>query len=240
MPEGSDVFRFTRSLSKKIKNKHLNFKVLSGKYLNSPDYKFFRKCAMDFKDVKCEDVYKKGKHTFIILSNGYGIHVRYGLKGHWSETPETYSKFQITSDESVYFTDSINYGDLEFMKKEEITDVVDSLGPDVMNITWEDFETTVSFYNGNKSVADVIVDQTIISGIGNFMRSEILYDAKINPLRKFTELSTPELKKLHASILKISQEAINPEYTCKIYKNKTTSSQKLKNGYVWWDPEVQK
>ena len=54
------------------------------------------------------------------------------------------------------------------------------------------------------------MDQSIISGVGNYLRSEILWVAKISPYRKVLSddknekiLSPYELKKLYCSLIKI-------------------------------------
>lgn len=67
--------------------------------------------------------------------------------------------------------DTLSYGTLTFTnKKEEIMKEIDRLAPYVENIT--------------------IDQKSIISGVGNYLKSEILYTSKISPLRLVGSLTT--------------------------------------------------
>jgi formamidopyrimidine-DNA glycosylase len=52
-------------------------------------------------------------------------------------------------------------------------------------------------------ICEFLIEQDIISGIGNYVRAEVLYAAKINPNRFIDELDDDEVERLHASIKKI-------------------------------------
>jgi len=52
------------------------------------------------------------------------------------------------------------------------------------------------------------MDQKFIAGIGNIYSDEILFAAKINPLRKAGMLSNEEVRQIHQNIKKILKGAI--------------------------------
>ena len=54
-----------------------------------------------------------------------------------------------------------------------------------------------------------MLNQGIISGIGNIYASEILFDAKISPFTRGSELSITQIRRLTQSIQKILYKAIN-------------------------------
>ncbi|MCX6763665.1 MAG: bifunctional DNA-formamidopyrimidine glycosylase/DNA-(apurinic or apyrimidinic site) lyase [Candidatus Moranbacteria bacterium] len=60
----------------------------------------------------------------------------------------------------------------------------------------------------NKPIGIVLMDQSLIAGIGNIYRSEILYDAGIDPRRLVIEIRDREIKELYKSIKKILKKAI--------------------------------
>ena len=82
----------------------------------------------------------------------------------------------------------------------------------------------------NQLLEDIIMKQKIIfSGIGNYLKAEILYDAKINPLRKVKSLDVDEWFKIYKSIKKIIKKMLkalnsnNPDKymnSMKIYRRK--------------------
>ncbi|MCD6573967.1 MAG: hypothetical protein J7K95_07745 [Thermoplasmata archaeon] len=48
--------------------------------------------------------------------------------------------------------------------------------------------------NGERKIGDLLLDQHIFAGIGNILRNEILFRARINPERKVNELNENEMK----------------------------------------------
>ena len=52
------------------------------------------------------------------------------------------------------------------------------------------------FKKRSKCIKNVLMDQSIIAGIGNIYASEILYRANINPLRSVNSLNTKEIKSI--------------------------------------------
>ena len=55
----------------------------------------------------------------------------------------------------------------------------------------------------NKQIGDFLHDCKKFSGIGNYLRCEILYECKISPFRKLSELSLDEIENLYKVSLKI-------------------------------------
>ena len=100
---------------------------------------------------------------------------------------------------SLYFFDVLSFGTLKVTNKDELIKKLGDLGPDIM-----EFDTDYQVFknqiikesNLNKAIGIVLMDQKVISGIGNYLRSEILYISKINPFRKVKNLSNIEIRKL--------------------------------------------
>ena len=71
-----------------------------------------------------------------------------------------------------------------------------------------------SQFSGNKfkfsrrTIKQVLLDQHIITGIGNIYASEILYDARISPFIPANEINIKQIIKLVKSIKKILKKAI--------------------------------
>jgi formamidopyrimidine-DNA glycosylase len=60
----------------------------------------------------------------------------------------------------------------------------------------------------NKTIKEILMDNSLILGIGNIYASEILFEAKINPLRKANFLSEIEKNSIFKAIIKILKKAI--------------------------------
>ena len=73
----------------------------------------------------------------------------------------------------------------------------------------------------------VLLDQKIIAGIGNYLRSEILYYAKIDPFKKIKDFDENDYKNLYNSMNHIisviyKKEVENIPYTPLIYMQDIT------------------
>lgn len=68
---------------------------------------------------------------------------------------------------------------------------------DIMSSNWN----TKSAYSKvkkfiNSEIADVLLDQEIFGGVGNIIKNEVLFQAKISPLRKIKNIRAAQLKEI--------------------------------------------
>lgn len=70
-----------------------------------------------------------------------------------------------------------------------------ALGPDPLSEQWNEDKALINLLKlPNEKIGVVLLNQSIIAGIGNILRNEILFRAKINPERRICEISTGELR----------------------------------------------
>lgn len=95
-------------------------------------------------------------------------------------------------------------------KKEEIEGLKDlsELGPDPLdkNLTFAKFREILK--KQKRKIKMVLMDQSLISGIGNIYSDEILWEAKINPKRRADGLSAEQLKKIFFAAKRILKKSI--------------------------------
>jgi len=101
-----------------------------------------------------------------------------------------------TSHGSMYFYDTLSFGTLKVIDNEnELNKKLNMIGPDIMDIDYTVFsEQITKKKNLTKVIGIVLMDQKTISGIGNYLRADILWMCKISPFRKVNKLSEEELK----------------------------------------------
>lgn len=101
----------------------------------------------------------------------------------------------------LYFFDMLSYGTISISNDEKkLEKKLKTLGPDIMDVdtTYEIFEEQIMKpINKNKKIGNVIVNQKLISGIGNYLRADILWVAKISPHRLVKNIEANELKKIY-------------------------------------------
>jgi formamidopyrimidine-DNA glycosylase len=84
---------------------------------------------------------------------------------------------------------------------------LEKIAPDVLDqrLSYDDLKDRILRLSPSKTIDTVLMDQQLfLSGIGNIIKSEILYDAKISPKRKVSELESKDWRKILSSAKKIA------------------------------------
>lgn len=81
-----------------------------------------------------------------------------------------------------------------------------NLGPDALEISKEAFFNLMAKTNGR--IKTILLDQKKIAGLGNIYADELLFRAKISPLRPANSLSSEELELLYEHMQALLREAI--------------------------------
>lgn len=117
--------------------------------------------------------------------------------------------FSLQKNGTIEFHDIRKFATLEIITKEKLLKMTEEKGIDPLSkdFTFTKFKTLSKKYT-NKNIKSFLMDQKVISGIGNIYASEIPHEAKLNPFRKMNSLSEAELQILHGSIIKILKRAV--------------------------------
>jgi formamidopyrimidine-DNA glycosylase len=218
MPEGPEASFLATYIEQRYTNCMLKtFDIVRGRYKNhGPPFNYHN----FIKDLplKLLKVEKKGKVIFFHFENGWNIISKLGMTGWWymeGDEPQwrkagTNEVFGFNRKKPLIFDDFRSYGTLTITKDTSvINDEKNKLANDVMSAGWgpKDMIKIISSFPKRHSllVEDAIMDQQFfISGVGNYLKAEILYDAKISPLRNLSSVSDEEWKKLYKSARKLS------------------------------------
>lgn len=197
MPELPEVNYLSQTIIKHCKGKTLeSIELLKGRYVKHGPPKHFKEFIQNLPLV-LTDVIQKGK-VMALCFNNECIISRLGLTGWWYINKDKPS--WIHSDPNVVFkfkgltlnyVDPLSYGTLHFLSKEDLEKEFLKLAPDYMSITLKELQERLlkKPILLNKTLEDVLVDQhALVSGIGNYLKAEILYDVKLSPFRTLNTL----------------------------------------------------
>lgn len=116
-------------------------------------------------------------------------------------------EFKIKSSNSnsikLYYYDSLSFGTLKVVNnKKDLEIKLKSIGPDILDkdTTFDVFLHQINKIKNKqkeKAIGLILMNQKIISGIGNYLRSDILWLSKISPFRKICDLSIKELSLIY-------------------------------------------
>jgi len=194
MPEGAELKISSDFIKDIIVNKTIIniYPSKNGRYA-SKEISGFQKC-LNFLPLKVESVNVKGKFMYWKLSGVKNIYLfcTYGMTGQWSLQESKHTCFTVQyfeddnghlKDQFIYFNDPRHFGTIKFGTEEELEDKLFSLGWDPLE---EDLKNKFYFIKNKiskskKSIGEVLLDQKIFAGCGNYVRAEALYRAEVNP-----------------------------------------------------------
>ena len=183
------------------------------------------------KNSKILSIIRVAKYIVLNLSIKYSIIIHLGMSGRLKifntkkyENKEKHDHIEIflTNGIKLIFNDPRRFGIFDILKTHDIynSKYFHNLGKDPFD---KDFEEKYLFNKINKSkssIKSLLINQKIVSGIGNIYACEILFDSKISPKLRGKDFTINKTKVLIKSIKKILKIAIN---------NRGTS---LKNYYL--------
>lgn len=212
LPEVETVVKFLIDEIKGLKIKQIDF--LNNKFLKNTTEE-------NFKDV-CENkiitkVTRKGKYILFHLSNDYIFISHLRMEGYWRiiSDDENVIKhdhiiFHLDNGNKMVYNDSRAFGTIHLIKSSDIDkeEFIAKIAIDPFSNQLTPMYLFDKLKNKKINIKTVLMDQEIISGIGNIYASEILFSSKINPLIEANKLSIDQLDTIIKNTISILKKAI--------------------------------
>lgn len=119
--------------------------------------------------------------------------------------------FIFSDNSKLYFNDQRRFGWVKLATNKEVGDskLLRGLGPEPLErpFNWKVLKGNL-LKRKNMPIKVALMDQSVVSGIGNIYASEACFNAKINPQLKVKELSDKQFKKLHQGIIRSLKDGI--------------------------------
>jgi len=120
-------------------------------------------------------------------------------------------KFIFKSNATLDFSDLRKFGWVGVVKTIDVenTKEIQNLGVDALSPSFNlKHFSQILEKKSNSIIRTLLLDQALISGIGNIYRSEILFEAGVNPKRKVSTLTKKEIEKIFKATKSILKKAI--------------------------------
>ncbi len=197
----------------------------------------------ELKGKKIKDLKRKGKNIIFLLDKELSLLIHLKMTGHlllgeWKKVSGDFvsqkegplkedkmngyirALFYFKEEEQMALSDLRKFAKVELWKKEELEENLKSIGPDPLSLSLKDFK---SLLKGSRNIKTLLMDQEVISGIGNIYVVEALFLSKIHPLRRSDNLSEKEKEKLYYSVKEVLKEGLK-------YKGDSVSDFRLPDG----------
>ena len=213
MPEIAEVETVRNTLKKRILNKTIKSVNVRYTKMIESNLEEFKKVLVgrSFLDIK-----RRGKWLIFDLGDYYLLsHLRmegkYFIKNHEEElNKHEHVIITFTDNTDLRYHDTRKFGRMNLIKKEELATAEEiakqGLEPGDENLTAK--YLIDKFKKKRLPIKTVLLDQTIISGLGNIYANEVLFAAGIDPLKKACDVSLEEASRIVTESNRIIKAAI--------------------------------
>ena len=203
MPEGDAIFRAARALDK----------ALAGRIVTRFESVFPQLTRVDvdtpLRGRTIERVTSHGKHLLIWFSGDLVLRTHMRMNGSWHiyrpgerwQRPRHDMRIALGTEtfEAIAFTVPV----AEFETASAVERGLGGLGPDPLKKAFDASEAVRRLRGrGDMEIAEALLDQRAIAGVGNIYKSEVLFAGGVNPFAPVAKLPDQALEKLVALVVK--------------------------------------
>ena len=178
MPEGHTVHRIANRFSKDFKNQRVKVLSPQGRFTDAPLV----------SGKKLTEAQAFGKQLFLFFGKDI-IRIHLGIYGKWSfqnfetRTPEPKGQVRARFIVPELLADLRGPTACEVIDQDGFEQSFKKLGPDPIRNEKDSLDRFLNKAGGsNRTIAELLMDQSVIAGIGNVYRAELLYRARLNPM----------------------------------------------------------
>lgn len=188
-------------------------------------FKQFKKIVIGATITKAE---RRGKNILIHLSNHYTIWIHMKMTGHllygsytydakrkvWAPAPgekndalrDPFNKFlhtvfSLDNGKQLVLSDLRKFAKVTMLKTSEVDSYFSDLGPEPLSDSFsQQIFTACLLERPKRPIKEVLLDQSIIAGIGNIYSDEMLWLSGVHPLRLTGNITKAEFGKLYRAM----------------------------------------
>jgi len=178
---------------------------------------------------------RRGKYILFTLDSLESMIIHLKMTGQLLIQPASspmpdhvHTVFKLSGDDDMRFRDVRKFGRVYILSDKE--ELLGQLGPEPLSDSFTPELLYEMLNNRHRILKPLLLDQHFIAGIGNIYADESLFRARIGPKRTSSTITQIETDKLHASIQKTLQRAIeNGGATINDYRQPDGSKGEMQN-----------
>ena len=199
MPEGDTIYRVARTLQIAIGGRTVTRFQSEFPHLNRIDEDH------PLSGRRVESVGAAGKHLLIRFSGDLVLRSHMRMNGSWhvyrpgERWQRRHSDMRVIIETGEWIAVGFSIPVAEFLDSKSLARQSDlsAMGPDALAASFDRHEALERLRaRPDEEIANALLNQRVVAGIGNVYKSEILFLCRINPFRKTRELSTENLESI--------------------------------------------
>lgn len=161
--------------------------------------------------AKVVSVNVHGKFMYWTFENNWHMLCTFGMTGQWSPICGKHPcfVFEFHDGSSVYFNDPRHFGTIQFIRELKV-DKLSKLGWDPLGGDSSKIRFVLNkCQKTSKPIGQLLMDQSLFSGVGNYIRAEALYLARMSPWRPSNTISEKDFILLCRSLIEVMNDSYN-------------------------------
>lgn len=201
--------------------------VIASAQVNRPDLRwpFPENMADRLTGQRVLGLRRRSKYILADLASGESLLIHLGMSGRMLISGHTVGEFhhahpapakhdhvvlEMTGGVRITFNDARRFGAMDLMQTTEQEDhwLIRDLGPEPLGNSFDEAYLVERLKGRNTPIKSALLDQRIVSGLGNIYVCEVLYRAGIHPARKAGKIAAKRVSGLVPIIRDVLSEAI--------------------------------
>ena len=205
MPEGHTLHRLASALDEAFAGHAVR--------ASSPQGRFAESAALiDGRVLDRAEAY--GKHLFVTVDEIDVVHVHLGLYGRFdvhrdvAEVPEPVGQVRLRLVGSGSYADLRGATACELLTSVERDVVLARLGPDPLRADADPDAAWDRIHRSRAPIAGLLMDQSVVAGIGNVYRAELLFRHRVDPFRSGRSLRAQQWREMWADLVELMTDGV--------------------------------
>jgi endonuclease VIII len=205
MPEGPEIFRAARAVHEAIAQQPCTIELVHPK---------IKAKQRSLRGAQVVRVHARSKAMLTEFSSGDVLYSHNQLYGEWvvHEAGQALKPKQVRLIIRTAQHQAVLYSatDFAWLKagREQLHPYIARLGPEVLDpsLTAPQMAARLARFP-RRVIADALLDQGVLAGLGNYLRADILFVARVNPLSRIGDLSRAQLLRVARASLALTRRS---------------------------------
>jgi len=197
VPEGHTLHRLARLHQRRFAGAPVQ--------VSSPQGRFPDSAVLDGRVFRRASAW--GKHLFHHYDDGPIVHVHLGLYGKFTEhrtpMPEPRGAVRMRIVAADYGTDLRGPTACALIDEGQVAAILDRLGPDPLRPDADPSEAWARISKSRRAIGALLMDQSVLAGVGNVYRAELLFRHGIDPYRPGRDVDRSEFDSAWADLVEL-------------------------------------
>lgn len=201
MPEGHTLFALARDLHEAFAGSQVEVTSPQGKFAEG---------AAELTGRELLRATSRGKHLFAEFSGDRWLHVHLGLIGTFTVDSNAWTaEVPVVGQVRLRLRTPEHVADLrgptlcEVATPERVDAVLAKLGPDPLRPDADPDVAWARIHKSTRSVAELLMDQEVLAGVGNVYRSEVLFRHRLSPFTEGKRLKRASWRLIWADLVRL-------------------------------------